>query len=347
MKLELSPIALAELLHGTYSKSVDDFFIENLRSIEQAKAQDIAFLFDTDLAAFSKEQLLACKASCIIAAKPLIPDHLFLIVQNPLDALATLIAYAKKEWKTDSTFDPRWPHAFVSLDANIDSTVIIEPGVFIKSKSTIGAQTIIRSHAYIDHVVEIGSHCIIGPHVTIHDQTNIGNHVQIDASTTIGTDGFGYRLESNGFLKIPHAGNVEIGDHVEIGSLVSIDRAVFDKTIIEDGCKIDNHVYIAHNVIIKKNTLILGHVIIGGSTEIGSWCKIGAQTAIKDHIIIGDKVNIVGKSGIMTNIESHQIIAGFPATSFLQWKKQMVCLAQLPTFLKLERIKKKHDNRNI
>lgn len=347
MKLELSHAALAELLQGTYSRSIDAFLIENLRSIEQAKAQDIAFLFDTDLTTISKEQLLSSNASCIIATKPLIPDRLFLIVQHPLDALATLIAYTKKEWLPDTTFDPRWPHAFVSLDANIQPSVIIEPGVIIKSKSKIGAHSTIKAHAYIDHAVEIGQHCMIGPHVTIHDQIIIGNHVQIDASTTIGTDGFGYRLTSNGFLKIPHAGNVQIGDHVEIGSLVSIDRAVFDATIIEDSCKIDNHVYIAHNVVIKKNTLILGHVIIGGSTQIGSWCKIGAQTAIKDHVIIGDHVQIVGKSGIMTNIENHQTIAGFPATSFLQWKKQMVSLAQLPEFLKLERIKKKHDDRNI
>jgi UDP-3-O-[3-hydroxymyristoyl] glucosamine N-acyltransferase len=347
MKLELSHAALAELLQGTYSKSVDYFFIENLSSIEQAKAQDITFLFDSDFTTISKEQLLSCKASCIIATKPLIPDRLFLIVQNPLDALKTLITHTKKEWIFDTTFDPRWPHAFVSLNAHIDPSVIIEPGVIIKSKSNIDAHSIIKAHTYIDHAVEIGSHCIIGPHVTVHNQTIIGNHVQIDASTTIGTDGFGYRLGANGFVKIPHAGNVQIGDHVEIGSLVSIDRAVFDATIIEDGCKIDNHVYIAHNVIIKKNSLILGHVVIGGSTQIGSWCKVGAQTAIKDHVIIGDQVQIVGKSGIMTNIESHQTIAGFPATSFLQWKKQMVSLAQLPAFLTLERRKKKHDDSNI
>ncbi|MBL4588424.1 UDP-3-O-(3-hydroxymyristoyl)glucosamine N-acyltransferase [Candidatus Babeliales bacterium] len=332
MHLGLSIEELADLLEGSLTCDTKIDNIVELKSLEQAKAQDISIIFDTNL--ISKESIQNSQAGCIIAATQIMPNRPFLLVESPLQALSQLIKYKKQEWITDKDYDDRWPNAYVSSFATIDNSVTIEPGVVIKSHSIIGPDTVIKAQSYIDHEVTIGENCIIGPHVTLHDQTIIRNNVQIDAQTTIGTDGYGYLPSKEGFKKIPHAGNVQIGNSVEIGASVVIDRALFDSTIIEDGCKIDNHVYIAHNVLVKAHTLILGHVVIGGSTKIGSWCKIGAQTTIKDHITIGNQVNVVGKSGIITDVKDQSTIAGSPATPLLQWKKQIVCLRKLPDFFR-------------
>lgn len=332
MHLGLSLEELADLLKGSFVGDRKLNNIVELKSLEQAKAQDISIIFDADI--IPKETIQNSQAGCIIAATQIIPDRPFLLVENPLQSLSQLIKYKNKEWITDKDYDSRWPDAYVSNFATVDNSVTIEPGVVIKSHGSIGPNTVIKAQSYIDHEVTIGKNCIIGPHVTLHDRTIIRNNVQIDAQATIGTDGYGYLPSKEGFKKIPHAGNVQIGNNVEIGASAVIDRAVFDSTIIEDGCKIDNHVYIAHNVIVKTHTLILGHVVIGGSTKVGSWCKIGAQTTIKDHVLIGNQVNVVGKSGIITDVGDRSTIAGSPATPLLQWKKQIVCLRKLPDFFR-------------
>lgn len=68
----------------------------------------------------------------------------------------------------------------------------------------------------------------------------------------IGSDGFGYVKVNGRHLKIPHNGNVEIGDDVEIGANVTIDRATTGTTHIGRGTKIGNLVMIAHNEILVR-----------------------------------------------------------------------------------------------
>ena len=91
---------------------------------------------------------------------------------------------------------------------------------------------------YIGENVSIGNHALIYPGVRILDDTVIGHHVVIKPNSVIGGDGFGYATRV-GFppLKIPHLGNVIIGNHVDIGSNVTIDKATFGSTIIKDFVK--------------------------------------------------------------------------------------------------------------
>ena len=64
----------------------------------------------------------------------------------------------------------------------------------------------------------------------------IGNRTTLHANVVIGTDGFGYRpaADGSGLLKIPHIGNVVIGDGVEIGASTCVDRGKFGATRIGD-----------------------------------------------------------------------------------------------------------------
>lgn len=344
MILSLSLVELATLLDATIDAtekipSLKNIKINALRSLEQAKEDDLAFILNPSeeqlFTPLSTEIIEKSKASWIVASKKITQNKHFLLVADPLEALEKLQQFLNKKQNIASEkYRSEWPHAFVSTAAKIDSTVQIEPGVIIKAGVCIGAHSKIKAHAYIDYNVQIGSFCTIGTHVMIHDHSIIKNHVSIDAHATIGSDGYGYQATKTGIKKIPHLGNVIINDHVEIGASTTIDRAVFDETLIGAYTKIDNQVYIAHNVKIGSYTFILTQVAIGGSTQIGSFCKIGAQTGIKDHLIIGDYVQIVGKSGITQNVPAHSIIAGFPAQPLLEWKKQSIALTKLPHFFK-------------
>lgn len=350
MILALSLVELAQIIDAKIdTKNLDldpdSIIIDSLRSLEQAKENHVAFALDQESnALFDLERLSLIKRSAAgwtVASKKHVEGKNYLLVANPLEALEKLQLFlTKKEQSLKDQYRIEWPHAFISIDAIIELGVIIEPGVVIKQGVFIGKKSIIKAYAYIDSAVHIGSYCIIGPHVVIHAQSSIKNHVIIEAHATIGGDGYGYQASQSGIKKIPHMGNLLIEDYVEIGASTTIDRALFDSTIIGTHSKIDNQVYIAHNVVIGAYTFILAQVVIGGSSKIGSFCKIGAQTGIKDHITIGDHVQIVGKSGILANIPSHSTVAGYPAHSILDWKKQTIALTKLPYLLKKLVLKK-------
>ena len=66
----------------------------------------------------------------------------------------------------------------------------------------------------------LGDDANLFPNVTIYPRTQIGKRVRIHAGTVIGSDGYGYVLDSGFHRKIPQVGNVIIGDDVEIGANV-------------------------------------------------------------------------------------------------------------------------------
>ena len=52
----------------------------------------------------------------------------------------------------------------------------------------------------------------------------------------IGSDGFGFVPQKDGsFQKMPHIGNVVLGNDVEIGANTTIDRGSIGDSILKDG----------------------------------------------------------------------------------------------------------------
>ena len=56
---------------------------------------------------------------------------------------------------------------------------------------------------------------------------------------------------------------------------------------------------------------------------------IAGQVGITGHISIGNNVMIAAKSGVTKNISNNKIIAGYPATEIIEWKRQMAKLKRL------------------
>ncbi|RBQ29239.1 UDP-3-O-(3-hydroxymyristoyl)glucosamine N-acyltransferase [Aliarcobacter vitoriensis] len=195
---------------------------------------------------------------------------------------------------------------------------------FIKKvEEDIDLTTKIGKNCCIEKNVSIGSNCVIGDnvrirkgtiinnHVVIYDNTTIGENCYIKSGTIIGEDGFGFDFEEDRTpIRIPHMGNVVIGNNVEIGAKNTIARATLDKTIIEDNVKIDDQVHIAHNCKIGKNTIITACVEISGSVTIGQNCWIGPNCSIIQKVKIGNSVVIGIGSVITIDIEDNKKIMG-------------------------------------
>lgn len=203
---------------------------------------------------------------------------------------------------------------------------------FISPKAIIGENATIYPFAFIGDNVVIGDNVIIYANVSIYSGCKIGNRVIIHSGSVIGSDGFGFMPEENGYEKIPHIGSVVIEDDVEIGANTCIDRGTIDSTIIHKGVKLDNLTHIAHNAEIGANTVMSAQVGIAGSTKVGEWCMFGGQVGVAGHITIGDRVLLGGQSGVSSSLKDNQQLIGTPPVDKINFFKSHLLLKQLPTF---------------
>ena len=180
----------------------------------------------------------------------------------------------------------------------------------------------------------IGDDVTIYANVSIYSGSKIGNRVIVHSGSVIGSDGFGFMPEEEGYEKVPHIGNVIIEDDVEIGANTCIDRGTIDATIIHKGVKLDNLVHIAHNAEIGANTVMSAQVGIAGSTRVGEWCMFGGQVGVAGHISIGNKVLLGAQSGVPTSLKDGQQLIGTPPMEKVPYFKTHSLLKQLPEMFK-------------
>lgn len=162
--------------------------------------------------------------------------------------------------------------------------------------------------------VEIGEGSVIYHHVVIGDEVRIGRNCVIKSCAVIGEEGFGFERAAAGeAVRLPHLGNVMIGDNVEIGSLTTVCRGTLGDTIIEDGAKIDDHVHIAHNVHVGRHAFVIACAEVSGGVEIGDRAWIAPNAAVLNQLKIGADAVIGLGSVVVKHVESGSVVAGNPA----------------------------------
>ncbi|QXP79108.1 MULTISPECIES: UDP-3-O-(3-hydroxymyristoyl)glucosamine N-acyltransferase [Winogradskyella] len=237
------------------------------------------------------------------------------------------------------SFTPATPH----FEVEIHPSATIDPSAIIGEGSRVGAGS------YIGKDVVLGKNVTIYPNVTILDETTIGDHTVVWSGTvirerseigsycifhnnvSIGADGFGYRPsdDGSGLVKIPHIGNVVIGNAVEIGANSCVDRGKFSSTILGDGCKIDNLVQIAHNCVLGRSCIMAGSSGLAGSVTLGDGVMIGGSASIKDHTTIHSGATVGAGSGVMNDVAAGKTVLGYPAVDSREMLKQWVALRKL------------------
>ncbi|MDN3493700.1 UDP-3-O-(3-hydroxymyristoyl)glucosamine N-acyltransferase [Winogradskyella bathintestinalis] len=225
----------------------------------------------------------------------------------------------------------------------------IHPAATIDKSAKIGNGSRVGAGSFIGRNVILGNNVTIYPNVTILDETTIGDHTTIWSGTiirersvigshcifhsnvSIGADGFGYRPndDGRGLVKIPHIGNVVIGNAVEIGANSCVDRGKFSSTILGDGCKIDNLVQIAHNCVLGRSCIMAGSSGLAGSVTLGDGVVIGGSASIKDHVTIHSGATVGAGSGVMNDVPAGKTVLGYPAVDSREMLKQWVALRKL------------------
>ncbi len=225
----------------------------------------------------------------------------------------------------------------------------IHPNATIHKTATLGKGCKIGANSFVGKDVVLGDGVILYPNVTVLDETKIGmgtilwpgtvirERCKIGAgcvfhnNVSIGADGFGYcpREDGQGLVKIPHIGNVVIGNGVEIGANSCVDRGKFSSTILGDGCKIDNLVQIAHNCILGRSCIMAGNSGLAGSVTLGDGVIIGGSASVKDHTTIHSGAVVGAGSGVMNDVPAGQTVLGYPAAGARNMLKQWAALRKL------------------
>ncbi|WP_445756116.1 UDP-3-O-(3-hydroxymyristoyl)glucosamine N-acyltransferase [Polaribacter sp.] len=299
-----------------------------LSKIEEGENGSLTFLSNPKY----QHYLYTTNASIAIVNKTFVPEkqlNITLIkVENAYESFSKLLDFYNQVKNNKSGRET--PH-FISESVKIGKNEYIGAFTYIGENVVIGENVKIYPNCFIGDNSVIGDNCVFFSGVKIYSETQIGNNCKIHSNCAIGSDGFGFVPNAEGFyLAIPQTGNVIIEDYVDIGAGATIDRATLGSTIIRQGVKLDNQIQIAHNVEIGKNTVIAAQTGIAGSTKIGENCMIGGQVGIVGHLVIGNGVKIQAQSGISKNLKDNEVVQGSPAFGYSDFNKSYVHFRNLP-----------------
>ena len=204
------------------------------------------------------------------------------------------------------------PSALVDESASLGEGSVIGPGVVVGRQAKIGRGCRIEANAVIGDSVEVGDGTVIGPNASLAFCL-VGRACQIHAGARIGTRGFGFSMDPEGFVDVPQLGRVLIEDGVEVGANSTIDRGAGPDTVIGAGAKIDNLVQIGHNVRIGRGCVLVAQSGVAGSTTLKDFVAVAAQAGISGHLKIGAGAQVGAKSGVMRDIPDGMTVLGSPA----------------------------------
>jgi UDP-3-O-[3-hydroxymyristoyl] glucosamine N-acyltransferase len=276
-----------------------------------------------------RRQLAATRATAVILPREL-------VAECPVAALISPRPYASYARIANLMHPPIAVRPGIAPGAQVAASAAVPPSVFIGPNCVIGEQVV------------LGERCSLGPNCVIEDGATLGDDCRLQAGVTIcrgasigarcvfkpgvviGTDGFGFAPDADGFVKVPHLGGVRLGSDVEVGANTTIDRGTIEDTVIGDGVKLDNQVQVGHNCRIGAHTVIAGCVGISGSTVIGSRCMIGGAVGIAGHLEIGDDVIVTGYSLVTRSLQGPGTYSsGMPAIAAADWRRAVAQLHRL------------------
>jgi UDP-3-O-[3-hydroxymyristoyl] glucosamine N-acyltransferase len=244
--------------------------------------------------------------------------------------MAVLLRYFDRKAERFTQWGERHATAVVHPTARLGAGVHLGPYCVIGAEATLGDGCCVGAHTVVENRAQVGAGTLLHPHVFVGSGCEIGSQCEIHPHTSIGSDGFGYAVDARGRpQKIPHLGNVRIGDAVEIGSNCAIDRATIASTYIRSGTKLDNLCHIAHNCDLGEDGFYTAGFMMAGSTTIGRRFMTGGNSVVAAHLKLADNVVLAGRSTVTSDIPEPGQYGGYPLQPLKQALKTIVTIGQL------------------
>ena len=276
-----------------------------------------------------RRQLAATRATAVVLPRELARDCpvAALISARPYAAYARI---AQALHPAAAVAAGRAPGAQVHASARVAATAWVGSNAVIGANAVIGDRCSVGPNSVVEDDVRIGEDCRLEAGVTLCRGVVAGNRCTFKAGAVVGSDGFGFAPDADGYVKVPHLGGARLGNDVEVGANTTIDRGTLEDTVIGDGVKLDNQVQVGHNCRIGAHTVVAGCVGISGSSIIGSRCMIGGAVGIAGHLEIGDDVIVTGYSLVTHSLPGPGVYSsGMPAVAAPQWRRMVARLRRL------------------
>ncbi len=290
-----------------------NLMIERLDALDSAGAASLTFIRS---ASFAAQWAVSRAAAALVTRGVTVPVH------DPAKRALIIVADADKAMiplLVAFTPAPSRPGVGVHPSAVVDSAARIDPKACVGPLCVIGPGASVAAGAVLMASVQVGRDAVVGadsvlhPGVVVGDRCVVGRSCILHGNVVLGADGFGYQPGAQGLVKVPHIGNVELGDHVEIGACSCVDRAKFGSTTIGAGTKIDNLVQIGHNCRVGKSCIICGQCGLSGSVTLGDGVVLAGSVGIADNLTIGAGARIGARSGLADDVPAGETWLGTPA----------------------------------
>jgi UDP-3-O-[3-hydroxymyristoyl] glucosamine N-acyltransferase len=319
---------IAQKLNGVIEGNTD-ILITGPEQLELATETQVTFIGNKKYVKFW-ESSKAC-AAVINKDIQLNPgtDRAFIRVPDADIAMAQLLEmYEQASPVFESDIHPT---AVIHVTAKLGKDCRVGAGCYIGKDVIIGDSTVLYPNVTVLDNVQIGSHTVLWPGVVVRERCMIGSYCILHPNASVGGDGFGFRPcpDGKGLIKIPHIGNVVIGNGVEIGSNSCVDRGKFSSTVIGDGCKIDNLVQIGHNSKMGRCCIMAGNSGLAGSVTLGDGVIVGGGACISDHVTVGSGVLVGGMSGVIQDVLPGKKVLGYPAIDSRDALRQWALLRKM------------------
>ncbi len=301
---------LAEIADADLSDGADpDQLFSDVAPLDKAGAGDVSFLNNRRyIDQFAQSGAGACVLEPRFADKA--PEGMaLLLTDKPHRAYARI---AQAFYPTPKRKAEIHPSAIVDSSAVIGEDCEIAAGVVIGPRAEIGSRCRIEANSVIEAGVVIGDDCLIGANASL-SYCLIGKRVKIHAGVRVGTRGFGFAMDPEGYEDVPQLGRVLIEDDVEIGANSTIDRGAGPDTVIGAGTKIDNLVQIGHNVRLGRGCVLVAQAGMAGSSELEDFVVIAAGSGVNGHTKVGKGAQVAGKSAVMRDVPPGGTVGGIPA----------------------------------
>lgn len=302
---QLAELAEAELQSG--SDPALEF--QDVAPLDSAGPADVSFLDNRRyVEQFEQSKAGACIVDPEFAERA--PEGMKLILtKRPYRGYAKV---AQAFYPAQAPLPGAHPAAVVDESASVGEGSELGAGVVVGPGAKIGRGCRLGANTVVGQGVEIGDGTVIGANVSL-EFCIIGRACQIHAGARIGTRGFGFSMDPEGFVDVPQLGRVIVEDGVEIGANSTIDRGAGPDTVIGAGAKIDNLVQIGHNVRIGRGCVLVAQSGVAGSSVLQDFVAVAAQAGVSGHLKVGAGARIGAKSGVMRDIPEGMTVLGSPA----------------------------------
>ena len=327
--------SLSRLL-GVQYRGPADYAVEGVRDIERLEPEDALEehrVYFIESPAVLKRHPRAASSGAVLTIPALADLFPRALVAPAADVRVAFIDLLKRFDSAPAFAAGVSAQARVHPTAKIAASAALLPGAVVMEGASVGARCVIHPNAVVEPFAQVGEDTVLHPCVVIGHHCVLGRGVLLHGGVVIGADGFGFFDQAGRRRKIPHIGNVVIGDNVEIGASSTVDRATIESTLIGDHTKLDDQVHVGHNSRLGRFIYVAGNSAIGGSVVIEDGAMLSGMVIVKDHLRIAAGSVVMGMSGVAQDTEPKTAYFGTPARPARRMHKMNAALERLPELL--------------